>query len=117
MEQPPASVEIPIRQDVVFTAIGGGGEPGRRGGDGQHGMDGTDGDSATRTSDAIVRFFTPIFRKNKLAGGIEINVDKANKSIARHRWWQWWQVRFIRAPCLVVFMGKAKSSNIDELLI
>jgi len=74
MEQPPASVEIPIRQDVEFTAIGGDGEPGRRGGDGQHGMNGADGAIATRTSDATVCLSTPIFRKNKLAGEIEINV-------------------------------------------
>ncbi|ERF75585.1 hypothetical protein EPUS_04565 [Endocarpon pusillum Z07020] len=52
MEKPPASVEIPIRQDVLFTAIGGDGEPGRTGGDGQNGMDGTDGAIATRTSNA-----------------------------------------------------------------
>ncbi|KAF7506176.1 hypothetical protein GJ744_012156 [Endocarpon pusillum] len=52
MEKPPASVEIPIRQDVLFTAIGGDGEPGGIGGDGQHGMDGTDGAIATRTSNA-----------------------------------------------------------------
>lgn len=60
MEKPPASVEIPIRQDVLFTAIGGDGEPGGIGGDGQHGMDGTDGAIATRTSDATVRLSTPI---------------------------------------------------------
>lgn len=53
-EQPPITAEVPIRQDVKFTANGGHGEPGRRGEDGQNGMNGTDGIGATRTSDATV---------------------------------------------------------------
>lgn len=53
-EQPPTTAEVPIRQDVIFTANGGHGEPGRRGEDGQNGMNGTDGIGATRTSDATV---------------------------------------------------------------
>ncbi len=54
-QQPPTSVEVPPKRDVVFTAIGGTGENGRNGGDGQPGMDGVDGRPATREVDATVR--------------------------------------------------------------
>lgn len=60
MEQPPATVEIPIRQDVMLRAVGGQGEPGRKGGNGQHGMDGMNGEDASRALDATVCIFNPI---------------------------------------------------------
>ena len=56
-QQPPPSVEVPTKRDVLFTAIGGAGEAGNVGGDGQPGMDGTDGSPATREIDATVRLF------------------------------------------------------------
>lgn len=41
---------------MLFTAVGGDGEPGRNGGDGQNGMAGVDGAPATRERDAMVCF-------------------------------------------------------------
>lgn len=41
---------------MLFTAVGGDGEPGRNGGDGENGMAGEDGASATRELDAVVCF-------------------------------------------------------------
>lgn len=55
-QEPPTYAEIPAGRDVLFTALGGDGEPGRNGGDGQNGMDGVDGAPATRELDAIVCF-------------------------------------------------------------
>lgn len=50
----PPSTEILPQRDVVLQAIGGDGEPGRRGGDGQSGRDGLPGRNATRVQDATV---------------------------------------------------------------
>ncbi len=50
----PPSTEILPHCDVVLQAIGGDGEPGRRGGDGQSGRDGIPGTGATRAQDATV---------------------------------------------------------------
>lgn len=41
---------------MLFTAVGGDGEPGRNGGDGENGMAGVDGAPATREDDAVVCF-------------------------------------------------------------
>ncbi|KAL9612032.1 MAG: hypothetical protein Q9167_003358 [Letrouitia subvulpina] len=53
--EPPAAVEIPTRKDVLLTAIGGAGEPGRNGGEGQNGTKGVDGQDATRETDATAQ--------------------------------------------------------------
>lgn len=45
---------------MLFTAIGGDGEPGRNGGDGQNGMAGVDGAPATRELDAMVCFVSHV---------------------------------------------------------
>ena len=56
--EPPAAVEIPARKNVLLTAVGGEGEPGRNGGDGQNGSRGLNGQNATRETDATVRYLT-----------------------------------------------------------
>ena len=63
-QQPPSSVEVPAKRDVLFTAIGGTGEAGNTGFDGQPGMDGVDGSPASREVDATVRPF-PILGPSK----------------------------------------------------
>jgi hypothetical protein len=50
-----SSTQIPSQGMAVLQAIGGDGEPGRRGGDGQSGRDGIPGTDATRELDAGVR--------------------------------------------------------------
>jgi len=50
----PTTTEILPQNNVVFEAIGGDGETGRRGCDGQSGMNGTPGGDATRVQDATV---------------------------------------------------------------
>lgn len=50
----PQLTEILPHRDVVLQAIGGNGEPGRRGGDGTAGRDGTPGTNATKAQDATV---------------------------------------------------------------
>ena len=50
----PQLTEILPHRDVLLQAIGGDGEPGRRGGDGQPGCDGMPGTGATRAQDATV---------------------------------------------------------------
>lgn len=54
--QLPAVTEILPRSNVLFTAKGGDGEPGRQGGDGQAGMPGTAGRNATEYAEATVSF-------------------------------------------------------------
>jgi hypothetical protein len=58
-QQPENSVapvtQIPPQRDIVLQAIGGNGEPGRRGGDGGPGRDGIAGIDATEVLDATVR--------------------------------------------------------------
>ncbi len=51
----PASAEIAAHGNVLLTAKGGDGEPGRQGGDGQTGMRGRRGTNATRQEAATVR--------------------------------------------------------------
>jgi hypothetical protein len=46
--------DVPVRRDILLTAIGGAGEDGQDGGDGQRGMNGVDGTAATRVADATV---------------------------------------------------------------
>ena len=55
-QKPPSTIEIPAGRDVLFTAVGGDGEPGHTGGDGQNGMDGVAGAPAARETDATVSF-------------------------------------------------------------
>lgn len=51
----PSSVDVPIGQDLLLTAIGGKGEDGMKGEDGGNGRDGVNGADASETSDATVR--------------------------------------------------------------
>lgn len=53
-QEPGDPFDVPIHQDIIFTAIGGNGEDGQDGGDGQRGKDGIDGTPATRVEDARV---------------------------------------------------------------
>ena len=85
-EEPPASVEVPAQRDVLFTAIGGLGEPGHQGGNGQAGMDGVDGEPATRESDARVSFSWT----NLVLSGT--HDSKADRSIGGNRCGQWRRV-------------------------
>ena len=50
----PQLTEILPHRDVALQAIGGDGEPGRRGGDGTPGRDGMPGRNATKAQDATV---------------------------------------------------------------
>jgi hypothetical protein len=50
----PQLTEILPHRDVVFQAIGGDGEPGRKGGDGTPGRDGMPGTNASKAQDATV---------------------------------------------------------------
>lgn len=50
--------EIPAGRDVLFTAVGGDGQPGRNGGDGEDGMAGVDGAPATQELVAVVCFIS-----------------------------------------------------------
>jgi hypothetical protein len=52
--QVPTVTEILPRGNVLLTAKGGDGEPGRQGGDGQSGMPGTAGRDATQHTEATV---------------------------------------------------------------
>ncbi|KAL9045598.1 MAG: hypothetical protein Q9214_001384 [Letrouitia sp. 1 TL-2023] len=61
--EPPAAVEIPARRDVLLTAIGGVGEPGRNGGEGQNGTDGVNGQNATRETDATAQMAATVESK------------------------------------------------------
>ena len=53
-QEPPQSLEVPARIDLLLSAVGGEGEPGQPGGDGQAGINGIDGTRATREVDATV---------------------------------------------------------------
>lgn len=55
-QEPPGPFDVPIRQDVLFSAVGGAGEAGQLGSDGQRGANGDDGAPATRVTDATVSF-------------------------------------------------------------
>jgi hypothetical protein len=53
-QQPGGPFDVPIRRDILLTAIGGNGENGLDGGNGQRGIDGVSGTAATRVADATV---------------------------------------------------------------
>jgi hypothetical protein len=54
----PAATEILPRANVLLTAKGGDGEPGRQGGDGQPGMPGRAGRDATQYTEATVSYYS-----------------------------------------------------------
>ncbi|KAG8529861.1 uncharacterized protein KY384_005342 [Bacidia gigantensis] len=50
--EPPESIEVPARRDLILSAVGGNGQEGQVGSNGQAGMNGIDGTNATREVDA-----------------------------------------------------------------
>ena len=50
----PRVTEVAAQRNVLLSAVGGNGEPGRYGGDGQNGMPGPEGTPASRLVDAGV---------------------------------------------------------------
>ncbi len=89
-QQPPATVEVPARRDLLLTGIGGNGEDGHTGGDGQHGMNAIDGQPATREVDATVRLPTSV-----PCGIYSVTQHvfwRADTGTVWYNWRQWWGV-------------------------
>src|SRR5438094_699130 len=76
----PAITEILPQKNVVFEAVGGDGEAGRRGCDGQRGMNGTPGEDATRVQDATVSLTSSSCHFG------------CSFVLGWDTWWKWWEV-------------------------